>query len=65
MVIKVNGKELSAADGLTVDSLIAGRFERGKAAVALNRVVLPGNLWEETKLKEGDALEIFTVFGGG
>lgn len=65
MVIKVNGKELSAAAGLTVDGLLAGRFERGKVAVALNRVVLPCSLWERTELKEGDALEIFTVFGGG
>lgn len=65
MVLKVNGKELSAAAGITVGALIGGKFERGKAVVALNRTVLPDSLWEETALKEGDALEIFTLFGGG
>lgn len=65
MVIKVNGKEMSAAAGLTVDGLIADRFERGKVVVALNRTVLPDTFWEKTALSEGDALEIFTLFGGG
>ena len=65
MVIKVNGKEMSAPAGLTVDSLIDNKFERGKVVVALNRAVLPDNLWPGTALNEGDALEIFTLFGGG
>ncbi len=65
MVLKVNGKELSAAAGTTVDGLIDGRLERGRVVVALNRTVLPDSLWEKTALKEGDALEIFTLFGGG
>lgn len=65
MVLKVNGKELSAAAGSTVGALIDGKFERGKVVVALNRTVLPDSLWEKTALKEGDALEIFTLFGGG
>lgn len=65
MVLKVNGKELNAEAGLTVDGLLAGRSGRGKVVVALNRTVLPDSLWEKTALKEGDVLEIFTLFGGG
>jgi len=65
MVIKVNGKEMSAPAGLTVDGLIDNKFERGKVVVALNRAVLPDTLWPGTALNEGDALEIFTLFGGG
>lgn len=65
MIIKVNGKEMSASPGITVNGLIDGRFERGRVVVALNRTVLPDSLWEKTALNEGDTLEIFTLFGGG
>ncbi len=65
MLIKVNGKELSAAAGLTVERLMKDRLERRRVVVALNSTVLPDTLWECTALSEGDALEIFTLFGGG
>ncbi|MBI4350413.1 MAG: sulfur carrier protein ThiS [Elusimicrobia bacterium] len=65
MNLKINGKEVSAAAGITVEGLLDKRPGRGRVVVALNRTVLPDTLWEKTALKEGDALEIFTLFGGG
>jgi thiamine biosynthesis protein ThiS len=62
----VNGKEQTAADGLTVADLIR-ELGLGKAACAaeVNRELVPRRDQTSTTLKDGDRVELVTLVGGG
>lgn len=64
--IQVNGKEVTMPDGSTVSSLVdgMGRDRRG-IAVAVNETVVPRGLWETTRVRGGDRVEILTAAQGG
>ncbi len=66
MKLLVNGEEKVLADGISVlDMLNALEIERRGIAVELNREVVPRGRHEETRLKEGDAVEVIRMVGGG
>jgi sulfur carrier protein len=66
MTIHVNGESRSIEDGATVTVLLR---ELGvtapHVAVELNLEVVPRAKHADTKLREGDRLEIVTLVGGG
>jgi sulfur carrier protein len=65
-VIRINGKDEPFAGG-SVAAFIAARGMAGKrgVAIAVNGVVVPARLWQETLLSAGDEVEIVRPFGGG
>jgi sulfur carrier protein len=66
MTVTVNGAPRSVPDGLTLSQLVAELgLQKNPIAVELNRSVVPRDRHAETRLAEGDRLEIVTLVGGG
>ena len=66
MKITVNGEERVLAGDTTLLDLVRGLgLEKSPIAVEVNRAVVPKVRHRETRLAEGDRLEIVTLVGGG
>ncbi len=65
MKITVNGQVLDVQVDITVTEFLAGRNVSGPVAVELNREICPKASHSETKLSDGDVLEVVTIVGGG
>ncbi|MBZ0135527.1 MAG: sulfur carrier protein ThiS [Planctomycetes bacterium] len=66
MKITVNGKEREIADGATIAQLVDQlALKTDRIATERNLSVVPKAKYAETKLAEGDKLEIVTFVGGG
>ena len=66
MKLILNNESRDFSDGITVRELLdqiglSGQF----VAVERNREIVPYQTFAETILKEGDALEVVTLVGGG
>lgn len=66
MRIHLNGEARDTRDGLSIADLLAelGLTER-RVAVELNLDIVPRSLHVDTRLREGDRLEIVHAIGGG
>jgi thiamine biosynthesis protein ThiS len=65
MRIKVNGQDYQAAEGADIHALLkAHNLTPDKVAIELNRRLVRGEKYD-TKLKDGDEVEIVTFVGGG
>jgi len=66
MMIQVNGKPTEFTEGCTVRVLLAARGLEGKpCAVEVNKALVPKREHGSRELREGDAVEIVTLVGGG
>lgn len=66
MRLIVNGETREAADSATLADLLAALGIDGRrVAVERNREIAPRSLWGETRLADGDRLEIVQFVGGG
>jgi sulfur carrier protein len=66
MTVTVNGKPMELPEGLSIDDLLSRlKIRREFTAVALNREVIQRARYAETKLQDGDKLEIVHPMGGG
>lgn len=66
MMIRVNGKERDVADGTTVEALLDGLGIKAVGiAVDLNKEIVTKRLYAETVLRQGDAVEVVRMTGGG
>jgi thiamine biosynthesis protein ThiS len=66
MTLQINGEPRTFPDGLTVASLVAHLgMKADRVAVELNLEIVPRSNWDETRLKDGDKLEIVHFVGGG
>ena len=66
MKIKINGKETETPGGHMIADLLEMHALLGKPLVVeLNGAIVKKDLYDETKLAEGDALEIVRLVGGG
>jgi sulfur carrier protein len=66
MKLQVNGKPVELPDGSTVDALLSHlAVEPARVAVERNQDVIPRRTWAETRLSDGDQVEIVTFVGGG
>ncbi len=62
----INGDEKSFAESLSLAELIEQLGMKGdRVAVELNREIVSRAQWAETKLNDGDRLEIVHFVGGG
>jgi thiamine biosynthesis protein ThiS len=65
MRLKLNGKEREVEGVETVEGLIASLGIHRMIVVEHNGVILRREQYAETRLSEGDALEIVHMVGGG
>ena len=66
MSISINGERREIREGLTVAELIADlALPPEHVAVELNQALLKRALFGETRLRDGDTLELVTLVGGG
>lgn len=66
MQIRINGEMKECAEGTTLLALLEGlSIVPQGIAVEVNREIVPKRLLGETALKEGDAVEIVRMVGGG
>ena len=66
MTLRLNGQERELNDGVTLADLVRELSLEGRPiAVELNREIVPKGRYGETRLSDGDQLEIVTLVGGG
>jgi thiamine biosynthesis protein ThiS len=66
MKLRINGEERSFASAATLAALVAELgMKDDRVAIELNRDIVPRARWTETRLREGDELEIVHFVGGG
>lgn len=66
MQITINGEPKTIDLNLTIEQLIAQlQVDIRLAAVEKNRIIVPKSRYSETRLEEGDELEIVSFMGGG
>jgi sulfur carrier protein len=66
MTVTVNGKPMELPEGLSIDALLAHlKVRREFTAVAVNREVALRSRYAETRLQDGDRVEIVHPMGGG
>ena len=63
----VNGKPLTTSPEHLVDLLGQQGFQKETRgiAVAINGTVVPRSMWAETRLSDGDDIEIVKIMQGG
>ena len=65
-MITVNGKQIQLTSEMSVaDYLEQNNYQINRIAVEMNEEILPKYLYSETRLKDGDSMEIVTFVGGG
>jgi thiamine biosynthesis protein ThiS len=66
MRIHLNGEERQAAEDLTLAALVEQLgMKPDRVAAELNREIVPRERWLETRLRDGDRLELVHFVGGG
>jgi sulfur carrier protein len=66
MVVSVNGKMVDLPEGTSVDGLLDHlKVKREFTAVAVNREITPKAQYADTRLKDGDKVEVVRPMGGG
>ena len=66
MNIRINGEEKEIKEGLSLAALLDElQIRPGRVVVELNRNIIAREAHGSTALKEGDALEIVHLVGGG
>jgi sulfur carrier protein len=66
--IELNGRAAELHDGATVAEAVAAAGANGDrrgVAVAVEGEVVPRGEWEETRLREGQAVEVVRAIQGG
>ncbi len=66
MTITVNGKPRALEAATTIEQLLESLgVEADRVAVELNRDILTRSRFAETRLSDGDVLEVIQFVGGG
>ncbi|MCD4824552.1 MAG: sulfur carrier protein ThiS [Phycisphaerae bacterium] len=66
MQLTINGRAQTQPDGITVAELLAElKMNPQLLAVEVNKKLVTRSLHAETRLADGDQLEIVTLVGGG
>lgn len=66
MRVQVNGEMLEVAEKITLDELVRElSLAPERLAIELNREVVRRAAWPETRMREGDKVEIVHFVGGG
>ncbi len=66
MTLTLNGSPMTLEEGLTVAALLQQlKLPPERVAIERNGSILPKAAYEETRLAQGDRLEIVQFVGGG
>ena len=65
MKLIINGQEQNLASATLAQLIEQLGMKQDRVAVELNRNIVPRDQWPETRLAEGDQLEIVHFVGGG
>ena len=66
MTVLVNGEARELPEGSTIANLLQVlRLPEGRIAVERNRELIPRSLHSQTRLSEGDRVELVRFVGGG
>jgi sulfur carrier protein len=66
VLITLNGQSRQAEEGISLTALVRQVSERATGiAVAVNGEVVPRSSWQETRLADGDRVEVVTAVQGG
>jgi thiamine biosynthesis protein ThiS len=66
MVLKINGKEKNICSSANLsDLLLELKIVSSHCAIALNQEVIPNSKLKQTKIHNGDIVEIVHAVGGG
>lgn len=66
MIVVVNGAETEVKEGSTLLDLFEAKDIAPEGVVAeLNREIVPGSAFGQTRLNDGDHLEVLRFVGGG
>jgi sulfur carrier protein len=64
--VRINGEPARLPEGTDLRTVVAQRVERVEGvAVACNDAVVPRSEWAETRLSDGDRIEILVAAQGG
>jgi sulfur carrier protein len=66
MKIIFQGKNTTTPDGITLAELVRQTCKKPEHVIAeLNGAIIQSVRWNESRLKDGDAVELVTFVGGG
>ena len=66
IIVQVNGEEHSLTNSVTLPEFLSQiDFNPRLIAIEYNGEILHRQYWNETRLQNGDRLEIVTIVGGG
>ena len=64
-MVKINGEQKDKA-GMTIEEYLAeAGLSKVRVAVERNGEIVPRDMYGETRLKDGDSVEIVNFVGGG
>lgn len=65
-MVKINGKEVNNANGISLEELLIREgYSLEKTVVELNGEIMPKAQYKQTNIKDGDSLEVISFVGGG
>jgi len=65
MTLTINGEPRITAAHILIDLVSELGMKPDRVAIELNREIIPRERWPQTKLRDGDQLEIVHFVGGG
>jgi len=63
--LTINGESKDSSASTLADLVFSLGMKSDRVAIELNRDIVPREEWAQTKLNEGDCLEIVHFVGGG
>lgn len=64
-MVKINGESLELAGKTVAEYLEQTDYDRNRIAIERNGQIVPKAAYTETKLEDGDCLEVVSFVGGG
>lgn len=64
-MVKINGEECNEAGKTLLEYLEAANYDVRRIVVERNEEIVPRDQYEQTRLQDGDQIEIVSFVGGG
>lgn len=64
-MVKINGESLELTGKTVAEYLEQTNYDRNRIAIERNGQIVPKAAYAETKLEDGDCLEVVSFVGGG
>lgn len=64
-MVKINGEECNEAGKTLLEYLMVANYDLRRIVVERNEEIVPRDQYEQTRLQDGDQIEIVSFVGGG